>query len=65
MSEPVRLAKRVVALTRCSRREAEQYIEGGWVTVDGGSSNVSAVFPGPEAPTATKSTLYFGTYPFG
>jgi 23S rRNA pseudouridine2604 synthase len=35
MTEPVRLAKRVIALTRCSRREAEQYIEGGWVRVDG------------------------------
>ncbi|MEO5813025.1 MAG: RNA pseudouridine synthase [Rhodanobacter sp.] len=35
MTEPTRLAKRVVALTRCSRREAEQYIEGGWVSVDG------------------------------
>ena len=35
MTDPVRLAKRVVALTGCSRREAEQYIEGGWVTVDG------------------------------
>lgn len=35
MTESVRLAKRVVALTRCSRREAEQYIEGGWVRVDG------------------------------
>ncbi|WP_158754064.1 rRNA pseudouridine synthase [Dyella sp. S184] len=35
MTEPVRLAKRVVALTQCSRREAEQYIEGGWVKVDG------------------------------
>lgn len=35
MTEPVRLAKRVVALTQCSRREAEQYIEGGWVRVDG------------------------------
>ena len=34
-SEPVRLAKRVAALTQCSRREAEMYIEGGWVTVDG------------------------------
>ena len=32
---PQRLAKRVVALTQCSRREAEQYIEGGWVRVDG------------------------------
>jgi 23S rRNA pseudouridine2604 synthase len=35
MTDPVRLAKRVVALARCSRREAEQYIEGGWVRVDG------------------------------
>jgi 23S rRNA pseudouridine2604 synthase len=35
MTEPVRLAKRVIALTQCSRREAEQYIEGGWVQVDG------------------------------
>jgi 23S rRNA pseudouridine2604 synthase len=34
-NEPVRLAKRVVALTGCSRSEAEQYIEGGWVRVDG------------------------------
>ena len=35
MSEPVRLAKCVVALAQCSRREAEQYIGGGWVRVDG------------------------------
>ena len=35
MSEPVRLARRVTELKGCSRREAEQYIEGGWVTVDG------------------------------
>jgi 23S rRNA pseudouridine2604 synthase len=35
MTEPLRLAKRVVALAQCSRREAEQYIEGGWVRVDG------------------------------
>jgi 23S rRNA pseudouridine2604 synthase len=33
--EPVRLAKRVAELADCSRRDAEQYIEGGWVTVDG------------------------------
>lgn len=33
--ESIRLAKRVVALTQCSRREAEQLIEGGWVSVDG------------------------------
>jgi 23S rRNA pseudouridine2604 synthase len=35
MTEPVRLAKRVAAMVPCSRREAEQYIEGGWVRVDG------------------------------
>jgi 23S rRNA pseudouridine2604 synthase len=35
MSEPIRLSKRLIELTGCSRREAELYIEGGWVTVDG------------------------------
>ena len=35
MTEPVRLAKRVAEIKGCSRREAEQYIEGGWVKVDG------------------------------
>ncbi|RNF83127.1 rRNA pseudouridine synthase [Montanilutibacter psychrotolerans] len=35
MSEPVRLSRLVADLVRCSRREAEQYIEGGWVSVDG------------------------------
>jgi len=35
MPEPVRLAKRVAQLAACSRREADQYIQGGWVTVDG------------------------------
>jgi 23S rRNA pseudouridine2604 synthase len=35
MTEPVRLAKRVAEIVPCSRREAEIYIEGGWVTVDG------------------------------
>ena len=30
-----RLAKRVAELIPCSRREAEQYIEGGWVSVNG------------------------------
>ncbi len=33
--EGERLAKRVAALVPCSRREAEQYITGGWVSVDG------------------------------
>lgn len=31
----VRLAKRLAELLPCSRREAELYIEGGWVAVDG------------------------------
>ncbi len=35
MTEPVRLAKHLAHMLNCSRREAEQYIAGGWVTVDG------------------------------
>lgn len=35
MTEPVRLSRHVAAMVPCSRREAEQYIEGGWVRVDG------------------------------
>jgi len=35
MTTLVRLAKRLVELASCSRREAELYITGGWVTVDG------------------------------
>ena len=35
MTEPIRLSKRVMQLMACSRREAELYIEGGWVTVAG------------------------------
>jgi 23S rRNA pseudouridine2604 synthase len=35
MTDPIRLAKRVAELRGCSRREAEQFISGGWVRVDG------------------------------
>lgn len=35
MTEAVRLSKRLAALLPCSRSAAEQYIEGGWVRVDG------------------------------
>lgn len=35
MTEAVRLAKLVAELSACSRREAELYIAGGWVKVDG------------------------------
>jgi 23S rRNA pseudouridine2604 synthase len=34
-SEPQRLAKRLAAQLSCSRRDAEIYIAGGWVRVDG------------------------------
>ena len=35
MTEEMRLAKYVAAMVPCSRREAELYIAGGWVRVDG------------------------------
>jgi len=35
MNEPKRLSKRLIELLNCSRSEAEKYIEGGWVLVDG------------------------------
>ncbi len=35
MTTPVRLAKRLAEIISCSRREAEIYIAGGWVMVDG------------------------------
>ncbi|GAB3394375.1 rRNA pseudouridine synthase [Azotobacter armeniacus] len=35
MTDSIRLSKRLVELIHCSRREAELYIEGGWVSVDG------------------------------
>lgn len=33
--EPLRLSKRMAQLGLCSRREADEYIERGWVRVDG------------------------------
>lgn len=35
MTDPIRLSKRVAEQFGCSRREAELYIEGGWISVDG------------------------------
>ncbi len=51
MSEPIRLAKRVAELAGCSRREADQYIQGGWVTVDG------EVIDAPQHPITTQVVL--------
>ncbi|UOF16979.1 rRNA pseudouridine synthase [Lysobacter capsici] len=44
MSEPVRLDKCLAELIGCSRAQAQQYIEGGWVRVDG------KVVEEPQAP---------------
>lgn len=49
MSDPVRLAKRVAHLVQCSRNEAEQYILGGWVLVDG------IVVENPAHPVSTEA----------
>lgn len=35
MTEPLRLSKRMSELSLCSRREADEWIERGWVRVDG------------------------------
>lgn len=51
MSPPVRLAKRIADLARCSRIEAEQYIKGGWVSVDG------SVVEDPAYPVSTQSVV--------
>ncbi|VCU68583.1 Ribosomal large subunit pseudouridine synthase F [Pigmentiphaga humi] len=47
MSEPVRLSKRMSELGLCSRREADEWIERGWVRVDGAVVSVlgSKVLP--------------------
>ena len=49
MPDPVRLAKRVAQIAGCSRREADQYIQGGWVTVDG------EVIDAPQHPVTTQT----------
>ncbi|MEN1928407.1 rRNA pseudouridine synthase [Luteimonas sp. MJ204] len=49
MYEPVRLAKRVTDLARCSRADAEQYIKGGWVSVNG------RVIEDPAYPVVTEA----------
>src|SRR3569623_1257831 len=48
MTEPVRLSKRMSELGLCSRREADDWIERGWVRVDGKivSELGSKVLPG-------------------
>ncbi len=46
MPDPVRLSRRVAELAGCTRAQAEQYIQNGWVTVDG------RVVEAPQHPVA-------------
>lgn len=50
MDDGIRLAKRVVEVAGCSRAEAERYIAGGWVSVDGAvvEEPATRVTPGQE-----------------
>ena len=66
MTESVRLARRVIELTGCSRSEAELYVQGGWVTVDGVvveapqhpvTDEVVALLPGARPEPAEPATL--------
>jgi len=66
MSETTRLSKRLITQLGCSRREAELYIGGGWVTVDGQvvdepqfqvDQQVVALLPGAKAEAQEPVTL--------
>ncbi len=46
MPDPVRLAHRVAELVGCTRADAEQYIQNGWISVDG------RVVEAPQHPVA-------------
>jgi 23S rRNA pseudouridine2604 synthase len=48
MTEAIRLAKRLAQQFGCSRSQAEHYIEGGWVTVDGAVVEDPAFHAAPE-----------------
>ncbi|MCS0581689.1 RNA pseudouridine synthase [Massilia pinisoli] len=50
--EGIRLAKRVAEIVPCSRAEAERYVAGGWVTVDGAVVEDPATRVTPEQPVA-------------
>jgi len=49
MPDPVRLAKHLADLARCSRIDAERYIKNGWVSVDG------RVVEDPAYPVSTET----------
>ena len=49
MSEPLRLSKRMSELGLCSRREADEWIENGWVKVDGAIVSTLGTRVAPDA----------------
>lgn len=69
MNEPMRLARRLAELTGCSRSEAQQYIVGGWVRVDGqlceepglriASGQTVSLEPGAKAEQLDPVTILF------
>jgi 23S rRNA pseudouridine2604 synthase len=69
MNEALRLARRVAQLAGCSRNEAQQYIEGGWVAVDGeiveepgrrvAPEQAVSLLPGAKAEPAPDVTILF------
>lgn len=69
MTDPIRLAKQLATQLACSRKEAESYIEGGWVTVDGEvrtlpqdrvqAGQVVVLLPGASVVAAEPVTLLF------
>jgi 23S rRNA pseudouridine2604 synthase len=50
--EPIRLAKRVAETIACSRADAERYIAGGWVSVNGEVVDDPATRVSPEQQVA-------------
>lgn len=55
MTTPIRLDKRVSAQLQCSRSQAQQYIEGGWISVDGVVVETPQTMVGEEAVIALAS----------
>ena len=77
MPDPVRLAHRLAELAGCSRADAEQYIQNGWVSVDGDPAPYSLrrlshglSYGGRELPPCkvswqSETRLRFGRIPLG
>lgn len=68
MSPAIRLDKRLVELLQCSRADAQHYIEGGWVSVNGVvvdapqtlvSDEAVALLPGASLDPPEPATLLF------